>query len=116
MIIPPGYGHLTINSSDKVLKMANWIALNAESIYSPIAEKGGGAYFFLRDGLVKNSKYVNIPEIRIMKPFDLQNSKVLSNIGLKKEQYMYDLVKDIKKLEFLTKPQEYVWLFEELYN
>lgn len=108
VIIPPGYGHLTINKSDKVFKMANWIALRNESIYSPIVEKGGGAYFFLIDGLVKNSKYANIPEIRIMKPFDLE-------IGLKKGEYMYDLVKDIKKLEFLTKPQEYMKLFEELY-
>lgn len=108
VIIPPGYGHLTVNSSDKVLKMANWVALNTESIYPPIAEKGGGAYFLLREGLVKNSNYTNIPEIRIMKPFDLK-------IGLKKGQYMYDLLKDIKKLEFLTKPQEYIGLFEELY-
>ena len=40
VIIPPGYGHLTINASNKVLKMANWVARDFESIYSPIKEKG----------------------------------------------------------------------------
>ncbi|MCX9088357.1 MAG: glucose-6-phosphate isomerase, partial [Candidatus Methanoperedens sp.] len=32
VIIPPGYGHLTINTSNKVLKMANWVARDFESI------------------------------------------------------------------------------------
>ena len=39
VIIPPGYGHLTINASNKVLKMANWVARDFESIYQPIKEK-----------------------------------------------------------------------------
>ena len=30
VIIPPGYGHLTINASNKILKMANWVARDFE--------------------------------------------------------------------------------------
>jgi len=64
VIIPPGYGHLTINASNKVLKMANWVARDFESIYEPVREKGGGMYFMLADGIVKNLSYDNVHELR----------------------------------------------------
>lgn len=108
VIIPPGYGHLTINASNRVLKMANWVARDFESIYAPIKEKGGGAYFFLENGAVKNPRYESVPEIRFLKPANFKE------IGLQKNKEMYGLVRDIKKLEFLTKPHEYGWIFENL--
>lgn len=108
VLIPPGYGHLTINSSNKELKMANWVARDFESMYRPIEEKGGGAYFILDKGLVKNPKYESVPDIRILKPANLKE------IGLQKNKEMYGLVRDLKKLEFLTKPEEYGWIFKEI--
>ncbi len=108
VMIPPGYGHLTINSSNKVLKMANWVSRDFESIYEPIKEKGGGAYFFLERGFVKNPKYSEVPEIRNLAPFNVKE------LGLQKGKEMYGLVRDIRKLEFLTKPQEYGWIFEKM--
>ncbi|MDD5474065.1 MAG: glucose-6-phosphate isomerase family protein [Candidatus Methanoperedens sp.] len=108
VIIPPGYGHLTINASNKVLKMANWVARDFESIYAPIKEKGGGAYFILDKGIVKNPGYDSVPEIRLLEPSNFKE------IGVQKNREMYGLVKDIKKLEFLTEPQEYGWIFEKL--
>lgn len=107
VIIPPGYGHLTINASNKVLKMANWVARDFESIYQPIKEKGGGAYFILDKGMVKNPRYEHVPEIKPGKPANLKE------IGLQKSKEMYGLVLDLKTLEFLTKPHEYAWVFEE---
>ncbi len=108
VIIPPDYGHLTINASNKILKMANWVAQNFESIYLPIKEKGGGAYFLLDKGMMKNQRYVYVPEIRVHEPPDL------SEFGLPKNKEMYGLVRDLKKLEFLTKPHEYGWFFKEV--
>lgn len=108
VLIPPGYGHFTINASNKVLKMANWVAQGFESEYSPIKEKGGGAYFLLQKGIVKNPRYKDTPELRMLEPANL---KV---IGLQRSREMYGLVRDIRKLEFLTKPLEYGWLFEEM--
>lgn len=107
VIIPPGYGHLTINASNKILKMANWVARDFESIYSPIKEKRGGAYFYLEDGMTKNIHYEHVPEIRFLEPANLRK------IGLQKHKEMYGLVKDIEKLEFLTKPHEHKGFFEE---
>ena len=108
VIIPPGYGHLTINTSNKVLKMSNWVARDFDSIYSPIKEKGGGAYFILKDRIVKNPGYEEVPEIRIIKPANLKE------IGIDRTKEMYGLVRNIRKLEFLTKPQKYEGLFDEI--
>ena len=108
VIIPPGYGHLTINTSNKVLKMSNWVARDFGSIYSPIKEKGGGAYFILKDRIVKNPGYEEVPEIRIIKPANLKE------IGIDRTKEMYGLVRNIRKLEFLTKPQKYEGLFDEI--
>lgn len=110
VLIPPGYGHITVNASNKVLKMANWVARDFESIYIPIKEKGGGAYFFLKRGIVKNPQYDDAPEIRLLKPADLKK------IGIQKDKEIYGLVRDIKKLAFLTEPQEYEWMFENIYQ
>ncbi len=108
VVIPPGYGHLTINASNKILKMANWVASDFESIYSPIKEKGGGAYFYLKDEIIRNPNYEHIPEIRFLEPANLKK------IGLQKNKEMYGLIRDIGKLEFLTKPHEHKGFFEEI--
>ncbi len=110
VIIPPGYGHLTINASNKILKMANWVARDFESIYKPIEEKCGGAYFILDKGMVKNTRYEHVPEIKFLEPSNLKE------IGLQKSKEMYGLVRDLKKLEFLTKPHEHEWVFEKVFS
>lgn len=106
VIIPPNFGHITINSSNKVLKMANFVERDFVSMYKPIKEKGGGAYFILDSGIVKNPRYGEVPEVRLLKPRNVKE------LGLQKGKEIYELVRDIKKLEFLTKPQDYGWLFE----
>ncbi len=56
VVVPPGYGHITINESNKRLKMANFVARGFSSIYEPIKERGGGAYFLTEDGFVENPR------------------------------------------------------------
>ena len=36
VLVPPNYGHITINRSNKILKMANLVARDFSSIYDPI--------------------------------------------------------------------------------
>jgi glucose-6-phosphate isomerase len=90
--------------------MANWVADNFESIYPPIKEKRGGAYFLLETGIVANKKYDHVPEIRLFDPANIKE------LGLQKKKEMYGLVRDLDKLEFLKKPNEYEWVFEYLLN
>ncbi len=51
VIIPPNYGHITINACGETLVMANWMANGITSVYQPYEEKQGGAYFVITQNL-----------------------------------------------------------------
>ncbi len=67
-VIPPDYAHVTINPSDKDLKMANWMASKAKSDYTPIQKMQGACYFYTTDGWIKNKNYKQVPKLRFEKP------------------------------------------------
>lgn len=108
VIVPPGYGHITINASNHILKVANWVAKDRKSLYDSIKNKKGGAYLLLQDRIIRNPTYSYVPELRILKPINFDK------IGMKKNDNMYQLINDIEKLEFLVRPQEYERLFEDV--
>lgn len=108
VIVPPNYGHVTINPSNKELKMANWVSNQFSSIYDPYRECAGAAYFELTDGnFLKNKNYENLPEIRHFKPSNL------SKLGFYKNKEMYGLIHDPEKLGYLNDPHEYEWVWEK---
>jgi glucose-6-phosphate isomerase len=102
VLVPSGYGHVTINASKEELKMANWVCRDFTSIYEPIKRLSGASYFLLKDGFVKNPLYKNVPAIRYLKPLNHEE------LGLKPEEDMYELINKIEKLVFLTSPQDYM--------
>jgi len=106
-LIPPNYGHITINPGDTDLKMANWVDRTFDSIYEDILELEGGAYYELTSGeWVKNENYENVPEMREVE------STVIPDLGIVKEKNMYDLIKENpENLDFLKRPQEFESLF-----
>jgi glucose-6-phosphate isomerase len=113
VIVPPGYGHITINAGPGSLKLANWMAIKSSSDYMPIVKKSGGAYFALSSGKkikwVKNKRYGKLPSPDYKKVSAL----AASFLGRKK---LIDLSKDISKLEFLKSPEKFTGLWEELEN
>lgn len=111
VIVPPNYGHVTINPSEKELKMANWVSRNFSSIYGPYKKGGGAAYFELNDGeIIRNENYDHNPDIRYLKPNNI------SKIGFDKNKNMYSLIEDLEKLSYLNKPQDYGWLWDLVLN
>ncbi|HJH31782.1 MAG TPA: glucose-6-phosphate isomerase [Methanosarcinaceae archaeon] len=108
VIVPPDYGHITINATDKVLRMANWVNRDFSSVYEPMKELAGGAYYLLESGFIRNPKYDNVPPIRYLKPTNYPE------FGFIKGEDMYGLVDDIEKLAFLTSPQDFTHLFEKI--
>lgn len=107
VIVPPNYGHVTINPSNKELKMANWVSRNFSSIYDPYRNCRGAAYFELTNGsIIKNENYKNLPEIRHLKPTNL------SQVGFYKNKEMYGLIRDVEKLTYLNNPQDYDWIWD----
>jgi len=101
VVIPPNYGHVTINPSEVTLKMANWVARTFSSIYEPIKRRGGATYFELTTGeFIMNETYETVPDIRYLKPSDTW----INDLVLSKEDDMYELLKEPEKLEFLINP------------
>jgi glucose-6-phosphate isomerase len=111
VLVPPGYGHITINRSNKTLKMANFVARDFSSLYDPIRERAGGAYFFTKDGWIKNERCPEAAELRRIEAPDLRK---LHRLGLVKGREMYPLLKDTNELVYLTRPEEHLALFEGL--
>lgn len=68
VIVPPYYGHITINPSNKNLKVANWISKKCKNFYDRIQKNNGFCYFYTKKGWVKNTKYKKVPKLRFEKP------------------------------------------------
>ncbi len=101
VIIPPNYGHVTINPSKATLKMANWVARTFSSIYEPMKRRGGAAYFELATGaFIKDERYETVPDIRFLKASDTW----LKELELGKCLEMYELLREPEKLDFLVNP------------
>ena len=114
VIIPPNYGHITINPSNRSIMMTNWVSSVFSSVYDQIKENKGGAYFETSDGkFIKNDNYDDLPEIRFLKP--TTQLDVGSKVGLKKDKEMYGLIReDPELLNYLNEPGEFGWLFDEI--
>ncbi|MFW9924287.1 MAG: glucose-6-phosphate isomerase family protein [Candidatus Thorarchaeota archaeon] len=95
ILIPPGYGHITINPSDKEpLVMNNLVSSKFSSIYGPIKENNGAAYLFLTDNTwIKNPKYTE----------ELMISKRKPSLISKKPFYL-SFLENTKAWEFLNEP------------
>lgn len=100
VIIPPGYGHITINPSKNVLKLANWVSRNFLAIYDPIKKREGGAYYETVDDIIRNENYEEVPELRVIKPREYPEFGLTNRIDL------YQLVNNLELLKFLNHPEE----------
>ena len=111
VIVPPNYGHVTINPSEETLKMANWVCRWFEPLYEPYERLHGGAYYELvNDRLLPNRAYSQLPEIRV------QNAVEVPDVGLRRRKPTYELIEEPYLLDFLVAPQEHASLFEGLYQ
>lgn len=67
VVIPPGYGHVTINAGDSELIMANIVSCAFESEYGAYEKRRGAAYYEMADGvLIRNPAYGDIPDLRVV--------------------------------------------------
>jgi len=85
VLVPPNYGHITINPSHKTLKIANFVARDFSSLYDPIRERAGGAYFFTRGGWLKNQR---CPEAAPLRRIEAPSGAKLRALGLSREREM----------------------------
>ncbi len=61
VMIPPGYGHLTINTGKRKLILANLVSSRFHSDYEPMREKHGGAVYVISvGGMIQNPHYYRV--------------------------------------------------------
>jgi glucose-6-phosphate isomerase len=105
VLIPAGYGHVTINPGEEELVMANLVSRSFASDYRPYEEMRGAAYYELADrGFVPNPAYPSVPQLRRVPPPDLLPLGILEGCTL------YDLVERRAPLDWLNHPGEYAGL------
>lgn len=112
VIVPPNYGHITINPGHEPLVMSNWVAQGFSSTYEGIKKMAGGAYFEVEEGgkefFTPNISYTKIPSIREMK------AKEMPQLGLVWQTPMYPAcLADPAKFRFLTHPEEFIGEFAQ---
>lgn len=107
-VIPPLFGHNTINVFNKPLLMANWVSEKAIYDYVPYKNYHGAMYYFLKNNdavdIVKNQNYGFVPEIKKIRP------KEYPGFGILKNKPIYSLIDNLDKLRFLNYPEEFAAL------
>lgn len=105
VIVPPGYGHVTINAGDSDLIMANIVSSAFESRYGDYEERRGAAYYERADGtLVRNPAYPEARDLRTISAGELRDQIALPPGDL------YNLV-GTGHLAFLNNPGPGIQLF-----
>ena len=112
VVVPPGYGHVTINpAKTTVLQMANIVSSRFSSNYQRYEAQKGAAYFeMVKEGFVQNPAYPKHLHLRRVK------AQRLAGVRNTIADSLYDLIeKRAPVLEFLNYPEKSESLFRELY-
>ncbi len=112
IIIPPNYGHISINpgSTTAVSSNINLRDLPATANYNAYSDYNGGAVFETKEGFIDNPRYV-IRSKKIVKPNESPE------FGLFKNKSLYNSVIEYpEKFDFMVNPQNYDFseAFEEI--
>ena len=103
LLIPPGYGHVTINPGKRDLVLGNLVSSEFDADYSQFLRLRGGCYYEMSDGkLVKNGNYGGDFELRKLRAPEF-SSAFGSYAPFKKG--LLAAVKDPASIEFLKKPE-----------
>lgn len=100
VMIPPNYGHVTINPSQRILKLANIVSRDFSSIYEPYERMRGACYYRIFDGWIRNDRYTEIPELREGEKWK----------EMRKRKEIYSLIRDEDEiLRIFNNPEEWDW-------
>ncbi len=99
VLIPPGYGHITINAGDDTLVMSNLVYDKFSSVYGDFKENRGGAYYYLKSHTWEHNTNYIIANNERYKPEQINRKYEFSSKDL-----LAELRADPHKFAFLEKP------------
>lgn len=99
VILPPGYGHVTVNKGEDVLVLSNIVYDRFEAIYGDYASNQGAAYYYMKGGeITQNSNYI------VEKNERLPAKEFNSRYGFSCDDLLLELQREPKTFAFLAKP------------
>jgi len=104
VLIPPGYGHITINPSDEeTLMMANLVSTAFDSEYAFYETMHGAAWYELVGNiLVRNPHYPDVPHVQEIK----SPAQLFPSLGIVSS--LYDTVGNTEIPDMLNHPEKYI--------
>ncbi|MEA3403238.1 MAG: glucose-6-phosphate isomerase family protein [Armatimonadota bacterium] len=112
IIMPPGYGHVTVNTLDEPLLMSNWVSSRFSSFYGSVQDARGFSWYVVSDGgspsYLENKSYAQgVPAVR------WAEVQEVPELGLTWGTPMYQACAEApEKFEFLNDPgphREQIW-------
>ncbi len=99
ILLPPGYGHNSVNKGEDALILSNILYDRFEALYGDYAENQGAAYYYMKGGeITQNSNYIVERSERVgAKEFN-------ARYGFSCDDLLLELQREPKKFEFLAKP------------
>lgn len=101
VLIPPGYGHVTINAGKEELVMANLVSAGFASEYTFYERMQGGAYYLMEEGRwMQNPRYPAVPAMRVIPAGEVPE------LGIRHGRGIYEMVSRREGLSYLNSPEE----------
>ncbi|MBD3209752.1 glucose-6-phosphate isomerase [Candidatus Micrarchaeota archaeon] len=99
VLIPPEYGHVSINKGEEDLVLANLVYDKFSSLYEDHGKNRGAAYYYLKDGeLVQNSNYIVESNERITA------EELNERYGFSCQDILAEFYREPQKFGFLENP------------
>lgn len=107
IIIPPFYGHCSVNVGTSVLYFSNIAVVSCPMHYEPMKRKHGLGYYILKNGtnfkFVANPYYTQLPELQLVVPTDCPE------LGITFGKPVYqEFIVHPEKFEFLRNPEPFI--------
>ena len=100
VLIPPGYGHVTINPGMETLVMANLVSAGFASEYTFYKQMQGGAYYLMEEsGWVQNPRYPAVPAMRVIPAGEVPE------LGIRHGRGIYGMVSGREEPLYLNFPK-----------
>ncbi|MEW6748230.1 MAG: glucose-6-phosphate isomerase family protein [Candidatus Micrarchaeota archaeon] len=99
ILIPPEWGHVSINRGENTLVLANLVYEGFESLYKEYEENQGAAFYYLKEGqMTQNTNYV------VHENKQLSAAKINESYGFSSKDILAEFYADPRRFEFLKKP------------
>lgn len=116
VLVPPGYGHVSVNPGEDVLVMSNWQPLGNKGLYEPYEARSGAAYYVVSSerisktgqsssnyDFIANLNYQQVPPLRRVRARELPQYELRSALPM-----YYTATRDLALLDFLINPEKYL--------